>query len=319
MSASSNIEWCDSTWPVVTGCDKVSPGCQGCYAIRDGWRLSHNPNPAVRSAYDGTVRKTAGGALNWTGLVRPLPERLDWPLRWKKPRRVFVCNQSDLFHEDVPDVFILSVFTTMRAAGWHTFQILTKRAARMQSFAHRLAWRTPTAEERAAGAYGFQAYLGDPGSDPLPNIWLGVSAENQEYADERIPLLLQTPATVRFVSAEPLIGPIDFNRLHAGGEVCSEGCGEKVTYSAFHASAHCGCCVEGDEPVAWHSLNWVIVGGESGPGRRPIEVAWVRSIVEQCRDAGVPVFVKQDSGPRPGLRGRIPDELWVREFPEAPR
>jgi protein gp37 len=136
MSEHSNIEWTDATWPVVAGCGDESPGCLNCFAKRDSHRLAGNPNPKVSEVYSGTTERRAGGPIRWTGLIRPLPERLGWPLKWRKPRRVFVCNESDLFHPDVPDEFIDSVFAVMGVAHWHTYQVLTKRADRMAAYAN---------------------------------------------------------------------------------------------------------------------------------------------------------------------------------------
>jgi protein gp37 len=189
-------------------------------------------------------------------------DRLDQPLRWTKPRKVFVNSMSDLFHEDVPDAFIDRVFAVMALAPQHTFQILTKRAERMREY---MSGRRTRRGDRAVRPHERRAPRIAKGSYswPLPNVWLGVSVENQHFADERIPLLLQTPAAVRFISAEPLLGPVDL--------------------------AHW----LDDIPSGSRRLDWVIVGGESGPGARPFDLAWARSIVQQCQAAGVPVFVKQ--------------------------
>lgn len=130
MSGSSAIGWTDATWPIVAGCEYVSPGCSNCWAVRDSWRLAHNPNESVRRAFAGTVRKTADGKLVWTGLVRPLPERLGWPLSWRRPRRIFVCSQADLFHSGVPFEFVAAAFGVMAMSPQHTFQVLTKHPAR---------------------------------------------------------------------------------------------------------------------------------------------------------------------------------------------
>lgn len=315
MSASTNIEWTDASWPVVAGCEKLSAGCANCWAIRDAWRMSHNPNPAVSEVYAGTAKKTAGGALNWTGIVRLLSQRLDWPLRWRQPKKIFVCNQSDLFHEDVPHEFIAAVFAVMMAAPQHTFQVLTKRAERMRDWFRWLDERggiyryirsirvdgdrtipdlfSAVARTEVLRGKTVRA-LSDPwmqifnaaavsGAGPLPNVWLGVSAEDQERADERIPLLLQTPAAVRFVSAEPLLGPVDLTRI--SGERL-RGC-EGYTINALDQRMN---PILG---VPFRHLDWVIAGGESGKGARACDVAWIRAIVDQCRGASVPVFCKQ--------------------------
>lgn len=206
------------------------------------------------------------------------PERLDTPARWKQPRRIFVNSMGDLFHERVPDEFIAVVFGRMASLQQHTFLVLTKRPERMA---------------RLLG----QDYFGPP------NVWLGVSCEDQRRADERIPLLLQTSAARRFLSLEPLLGPIDLTSFLT--------CNCPLHGDPWKApEQHARLCPERAR------LHWVIVGAESGPHARPMEMAWLRGIVEQCRAAGVPVFVKQDAGPRPGQRGRIPDELWVQEMPQ---
>jgi protein gp37 len=204
----------------------------------------------VGGTYAELTKMTKGGPV-WTGEVRTYPELLDWPLRKKKPLRIFVNSMSDLFHEDVPDWFVGKVFDVMESvgAGHHTFQILTKRAERMMKFLRARWWRrdVPAAMRR--------------------NIWLGVSVEDQRRADERIPLLLQTPAAVRWISAEPLLGPVDLRFWLRRPYQVSD---------AVHPS-----------------LNWVVVGGESGPGARPMHPDWARSLRDQCAAAGVPYFFKQ--------------------------
>lgn len=244
MGAITGISWTDSTWNPVTGCTRVSEGCRNCYIARTVPRQGQDP---------------------WTVVLHP--ERLYQPLKWKQPRRIFVNSLSDLFHEDVPDEFILECLTVMAIAKRHTFQVLTKRPDRMRKLLSKwgpediyLYWRNFSGAPREIDSW------------PLPNVWFGVSIENQETADERISLLLQTPAAVRFISAEPLLGPVDLSRWTECG--CTSG-GE-----------HCLLCLSG-------GLNWVIAGGESGPGARPCDVAWIRSIKEQCKAAAVPCFVKQ--------------------------
>ncbi|MFN3242086.1 MAG: DUF5131 family protein [Planctomycetota bacterium] len=255
MSDSTKIQWTDATWNPVTGCTKVSAGCANCYAERD-WprhygRQTVPVDPGVGSPPPGYEFERR--PRRFTD-VRCHQERLDEPLRWKKPRRVFVNSMADLFHDDVPDEFISAVFATMAQARAHTFQILTKRPKRMRELLQ--AWqRSGLTLREGHGCV-------------LPNVWLGVSAEDQATADERIPILLDTPAAVRFVSAEPLLGPIEFE-----GAAAVDGSGVGQPY------------LEG--------LDWAIVGGESGPKSRPCDVAWIHSIVEQCGEAGVACFVKQ--------------------------
>ncbi len=263
----TSIEWTDATWNPALGCSMArgseTGGCLNCYAAR----------MAMRNLWPGEAyaRMTKAGP-RWTGKVELRPERLDAPLHWKKPRRVFVDSMSDLFHEALSFEDIACIYGVMALTD-HTYQVLTKRPARRLEF-HR--WLSETANE----ALGRCVYLAkrrlglslDDGPYaynewPLPNVWEGVSCEDQRTADERIPLLLQTPAAVRFVSLEPLLAPVDLS-------VALEG----TDYSAMH-------------PM--RPIDWVICGGESGPKARPCDVAWIRSIVRQCREAGVACFVKQ--------------------------
>jgi protein gp37 len=209
----SKIEWTDVVWNPVVGCSKVSDGCKNCYAERmtARFRKDYLPWTLQNAAHNVVLR----------------PAKLNEPRYWKKPRRIFVNSMSDLFHEQVPDEFIYSVFQVMTSTPWHTYQVLTKRPERMQRLV----------------------------SESAPNIWLGVSVEDQRAADERIPILLQTPAAVRFLSCEPLLGPIDL--AEAGNNACVEW---------------------------WENrgIDWVIVGGESGPGARPMHPDWARSLRDQC-------------------------------------
>lgn len=255
MSAKTAIEWTDASWPVTVGCDHVSAGCDNCYAARlASGRLKNRP------PYDGVAD---GGRFN--GTVRSLPDRLDWPLRWRKPRRIFVCSMSDLFHEAVPDEFIADVWHVMAQTPQHTYQILTKRHARMRSWVRTWCshpkWTTP-----------------------LRNVWLGVSVENQQWADIRIPALLDTPAAVRWISAEPLLGPVKLEFIHYFDTDCG-GC------SGLVSPAHEPAC--GNEPGAHWGLDWVVAGGESGPGARPADPDWFRLLRDQCQAAGVPFLFKQ--------------------------
>ena len=235
--------------------------------------------------------------------VQLMPERLDWPLRHKKPERIFVDSMSDLWHEDVPDAFITDVFAVMALATWHTFLVLTKRPERMREFIagplrHEMG-RPYTVEEVRAGEPAGRHYQSVP-TWPIPNVWLGVSVENQAAADERIPNLLATPAAVRFLSCEPLLGPVDLTAV-LGGTLDALAGDRKTTSGEVFAGGH--------------GIDWVLVGGESGPRHRPMNIAWVESLVKQCKSAGVAVFVKQDGAARPGQQGRIPEELWIHEFP----
>lgn len=259
MSASTKIEWATKSWNPVRGCTRVSEGCRNCYAERQAVRQS-----APGKAYDGLVRSSPTGP-RWTGVVRFVPEALDEPLRWRKPQRIFVNSMSDLFHEGLPDEAIDRVLAVMMLAPRHTFKVLTKRPQRMRDY-----FRAPDLYRRILAVADHELrpvrrQLGGIGiSNPADAafrrwIWLGVSVEDQATADARIPLLLETPAAVRWVSYEPALGPLTLNPW-----LLSE-----------------------------HGLSWVVVGGESGPRARPMDIAWPREIVEQCKSALVPVFVKQ--------------------------
>jgi protein gp37 len=313
--STSTIEWTEHTWNPVTGCSKVSPGCAHCYAETVALRFWPTQYQAIT-----TNEANRAGTLIATDRPREFTDvqchadRLDQPLRRKNPTTYFVNSMSDLFHEDVPDAFIDRVFAVMALAPRHTFQVLTKRAERMREYAARL--RPERLEEAAHGLPKLTWNDLRNYRYPFPNVWLGVSVESQHFADERIPLLLKTPAAVRFISAEPLLGSVDLAcYLDAAPNECSKA-----------------WCEHG-------FLDWVIVGGESGHGARPFDVAWARSIVAQCRAAGVAVFVKQlgakagvvcsDSGrlevydpPLPGKGGEMihwPADLRIREFPEVTR
>jgi protein gp37 len=298
MSDKTDIGWTDATWTVVQGCDPVSPGCENCYVPGVLLRLAGNPNPKISGPVQGLAERYTNAAgksrLRFTGTIALRQDRLDWPLQWAKPRKIFIPSHGDLFHEDVPDEFILRVLDVVRRCsydggsncgkigrghGQHEFQLLTKRAGRMAAFMPRLRFNDRADEEK--GETGL--YLADDGKWPvvMKNLWIGVSAEDQERADERIQLLLQTPAAIRFVSCEPLLGPIDLIGTMARWQ---------------------------DNPKrdrSWVRLgtqliNWVIVGGESGKHARPMHPDWARSLRDQCKAAGVPFFFKQWGAWTPG-------------------
>lgn len=262
MGDNSKIQWCDASWNPTIGCTRVSSGCNSCYAFQlhdqrhVAWKRGRWPDAPVQ--YHKPFSQ-----------VQVIAERLDQPLRWTKPRRIFVNSLSDLFHDAIPAAFIYRVWQVMRDTPRHTYQILTKRPERMMLFVREALppkWRA------------------------LPNVWLGVSVEHQAAADERIPLLVQTPAAVRFLSCEPLLGPVSIWRW------------------------------TGD-------LHWVIVGGESGRHARPMDVGWADRLLNECDVAGVPFFFKQAGevlGREWGCRDRHggdasewPD-AWPREFPATP-
>ena len=283
--AESKIEWTEHVWNPVRGCSIISPGCKNCYAMRDAARK--NSNPKVPS-YKGFAIFNDRHEPHWTGKVELIPEQLEIPLRRRKPTRYFVNSMSDLFHESLPDEAIDRVFAVMALCPQHTFQVLTKRAERMQDYFDIPGYRQEMigieAEKRSGLSRWQDAGCGASSMRatwilPFSNVWLGVSCENQQYANERIPLLLQTPAAVRFVSAEPLLGAIDL-----GGAVgCGYYCDERVGH-VDHAFWTRGI----KSPI-----DWVIVGGESGPDARPMHPDWARSIRDQCVAAKVPFFFKQ--------------------------
>lgn len=266
----SKIEWTNRTWNPVTGCFKVSEGCKNCYALRMSHRLSQNP--MIGEKYAGTTTKTAGGKANFTGQINLHHDLVFEPLRWKKPAMVFVNSMSDLFHEGIPFDFIEKVFDTMIEANWHTFQVLTKRPERALAFFR---------ENSRYNKYGYKR-----------NIWLGVSVENQAAADVRIPLLLKLHTFTRFLSCEPLLSPVDFTKLvpPVGTRFKCSYCGD---YSQIALENCKGCGKKGGHCGSFAHIDWVIVGGESGPGARPIHPDWVRSLRDQCAAHDVSFFFKQ--------------------------
>lgn len=280
MGEVSTIEWTDSTWNPITGCSLVSEGCRHCYAATlAATRLSSHPSRA------GLARRNAAGEAKFTGEVRFNEQWLDQPLRWRRPRMIFVCAHGDLFHENVPDEWIDRVFAVMSLAPQHTFQVLTKRPERARAY---------LTDDGGFGRWGFIEHharhlakvpagktLAIHGGSNLPNVWLGTSVENQSAADERIQHLLATPAAVRFVSAEPLLGPVDVAPwLHDSDCYLFGGVRGRDDV--------CTCSEPREAPI-----NWVIVGGESGPGARPMRPDWARSLRDQCATAGVAFFFKQ--------------------------
>ncbi|HEU6449281.1 MAG TPA: phage Gp37/Gp68 family protein [Verrucomicrobiae bacterium] len=243
MSANSKIEWTDATWNPVRGCNKISPGCLHCYAETFAERFRGVPGHPFEQGFD----------------IRLVPEKLGDPLRWSNPQRIFVNSMSDLFHPKVPDEYIVKVARVMKAANWHTYQVLTKRADRMQKLLN--------------GKLKFAA--------GQAHIWWGVSVENRKHGLPRIDLLRESPAQVRFLSVEPLL-------------------------------EHLGA-------LNLKGINWVIVGGESGPGARPMNAAWVRNIRAQCRGAKVAFFFKQWGGVRKKETGRELDDRTYDDLPERPQ
>jgi len=235
MAGNSHIEWTDATWNPVTGCSKISPGCKHCYAERMARRLQAMGQPNYANGFEVTLQ----------------PHMLELPLEWKRPRRIFVNSMSDLFHQDVPLSFIKKVFSVMRRANWHQYQLLTKRSERLLEVSPLLTWE--------------------------PHIWIGVSVENDDYIS-RIDDLRKTGADVKFLSLEPLLGPL--RKLNLRG------------------------------------IDWVIVGGESGPGARPMNPDWVRDIRDQCLRANVPFFFKQWGGQFKKRTGRVLDGRTWDQMPQ---
>lgn len=295
----SKIAWTDVTWNPIAGCTPVAEGCRNCYAQRSAYRIplmARGRDPEATTPYDGLTRKTEHGP-KWTGKVRCIPERLEQPLHWRKPRRVFVNSMSDLFHPEVPDEFVDRVFWVMRFAPKHTFQVLTKRPERMASYVP--SW--------------VRDYPGKPRPRwPLPNVHLGYSASTQKDLNAGIGYLLQMPAVVRFLSLEPLLEGVDLTKIRP-----SEG---TPGWSAIWKPNEIG--------RPW--IDWVIVGGESGPGARRCSVRWIHKIVKQCEAAGVACFVKQlGSNINRTIWGNIKHrsgadpaewhcDLRVQQFPESP-
>ena len=232
--AASKIEWTDATWNPVTGCNKISPGCKNCYAERMSKRLKATGMAKYRNGFDVTLH----------------PDTLEIPLRWRKPRSIFVNSMSDLFHDEVPDEFIAQVFDVMTRAHWHRYQVLTKRPERVASLNSQLPWPA--------------------------HVWMGASVESQDYI-HRIDRLRETDAVIKFLSLEPLLGPLP--NLDLNG------------------------------------IDWVIVGGESGPGARPMQADWARDIRDQCLDAGVPFHFKQWGGVFKKRHGRTLDGRTWDETP----
>lgn len=287
MSDDTAIEWTDATWNPVTGCDEVSDGCDNCYAKTLAERFRGKAGHYYESGFDLTLR----------------PARLDQPLRWTRPRRIFVNSMSDLFHKDIPDEFVARVFAVMAASGRHTFQLLTKRHARMRALLSGDDFR----QEVSRRAWELKV-PGTPARTPwpLPNLWLGVSVEDQRWADIRIPALLDTPATVRWVSAEPLLGPLNLTPYLVSMWTCP-AC--KYEQGAWVGNTHCIRCGQRAYPPPYRQqVDWVVAGGESGRGARPMHPDWVRSLRDQCQHAGTPYLFKQwgEWAPvdedRPGVR-----------------
>lgn len=305
---STGIGWTDETWNFVLGCDKATRGCDSCYAIRLANIRASNPTPTIAAAYADLTHRGPNG-VDWTGAVRYLPERLTKPLRWRKPRRIFVNSMADLFHPRTPYRAIVDGWAVMAIAHWHQFQVLTKRHARLRSVLSKPTFPGDVAaavERLTTGKprWRREAYSGSASrwTWPLPNVWVGVSVEDQETAALRIPALLDTPAAVRWISAEPLLGPVNLAQAACRGDERGHG----LTAYSVHAG---GCC-----DTAARRMDWVVVGGETAPVRetedgalispRPMHPDWVRSLRDQCADARVAFFMKQWGDVAP--EGQVP-------------
>lgn len=283
MSGASSIEWTETTWNPVTGCDRVSPGCDHCYALALSARLKAMGQAKYQA--DGDPRTSGPGfgvTMHW--------EVVDQPLSWRRPKTVFVNSMSDLAHPKVSEGFMAAVFAVMGLASRHQFQVLTKRPRRFRALLSKPAFRAAVATEMAQRA-GDRAFVdavraGDPAVWPLRSVWLGVSAEDGPRTRERLPVLAQTPAIVRFVSAEPLLEHI----------------------------ADALVCPHEDEPVLAR-MDWVIVGGESGPDHRPMHPDWARGVRDSCNKLGVPFFFKQWGGRTPKSAGSELDGRTWHEYP----
>lgn len=287
---STKIEWTQNgeTWNPIAGCSKVSDGCKNCYAIKDAHRLAGHPNPKIAAKYEGTT-KIENGKMNWTGRINLASEDvLLQPMRWTRPRKIFVNSMSDLFHESVPDEWIDKIFAVMALSPQHTFQILTKRAGRMKEYFNRFGKRNihpcfflakqAVSLGMATGSADFlyRGVFTNSLCEVLSHVHLGVSVENQKEADKRIPLLLETPAAVRWLSCEPLLGEIDLTMIAKGSPI-----GSNISI---------GINVLNQE---YSSVDWVVAGGESGANARPVHPDWIRHLRDQCVSAGVPFFFKQ--------------------------
>lgn len=323
MADGTKIEWTDATWNPITGCSVVSPGCTNCYAMKlAGTRLQHHPSR------EGLTDKTKAGPV-WNGRVRMNRDWLYQPLDWTKPRRVFVCAHGDLFHENVPDDWIDEVFAVMALADKHQFQILTKRPERMFHYLMGKeydnkdgdAFRDALIEGNAHRIYeertGVDTSLTMPVHLPLDNVWLGVSVERQEEAVDRINHLLASPAAIRFVSAEPLLGPVDLTKIEFA-TMDIVGGPNTLAFADCTLDALAGTLKmvpdggEAQEHKSDKVIDWVIVGGESGPKARPMEAGWARDLRDQCQRSGTAFFMKQMA-----KKAEIPQDLLIREFPNA--
>ena len=274
----SKIEWTEKTWNPISGCTKISDGCKNCYAEKMANRLKAIGTKGYENGFAVTLH----------------PDRIGEPLNRKKPTMYFVCSMGDIFNEKVPDAFIDAVFATMALCPQHTFQVLTKRVDRMEKYLNEA--------EKRIEAYFMHDEQTAQFQYPLPNVWLGVTAENQEQADKRIPILLDTPAALRFVSVEPMLDEINLDGLGLewGGSYygtkctkCGNAGSSGIVLGCCEDDIWCGECGSREHIEDLPTLDWVIIGGETGAGARPLQYEWVKDIQEQCKAANVPFFFKK--------------------------
>lgn len=318
MGDKSKIEWTDATWnpiraqSLLTGkpgwhCEHVTPGCENCYAERLNLRLG--TGYSFKPGHRQDVRLFIDEKM------------LQAPLRWKRPRMIFVCSMSDLFADFVPDEWIDQVFAVMALSTRHTFQVLTKRSARMRAYVSSGAWERIKDQASkilsARARQDIRALSWDLPAWPLPNVWLGISSEDQQRADERIPDLLNTPAVVRFVSYEPALGPVDFTLDGLWNEQCS-ACADGCYHDPETNEPLCGSC-DGSGKSDDIGIDWIIAGGESGPDARPANPQWFRDVRDQCETARVAFFMKQlSSGGYQPIKeiSAFPVDLQIRDYPK---
>ena len=299
----TKIEWTDETWNPIVGCSKISSGCDNCYAENMAGRVASialaKRTPREPSCLDYYVDAAPYG--RWKGKAYLVEEAIDKPIHWKKHRMIFVCSMGDLFHESVPFDWIDQVFTVMAYASRHTFQVLTKRPERMMEYVNSKDTRARLSESILNVRYPIKGTIYDPREKygwPLHNVWLGVTAENQEQANKRIPTILATEASLRFVSIEPML--------------------EKMSIEKYFIPAASGLPNEVDKYHDW--IDWVIVGGESGSKARPLHPDWVRSIRDQCKEIDVPFFFKQWGEYIPSYSAGMNSESlyqWMQKFGQA--
>ena len=328
MADGTGIEWTDATWQATHGCSIVSPGCTNCYAMKMASRLER----MGQAAYTGLTQQTKAGAV-WNGNVRAASDHaLTQPMRWKKPRRIFVDSMADLFAEDVEDAWINRAFAIMALCPQHTFQVLTKRPERMRDYIGTRSgdWQivlpdafppgtlpiTQNDVHRHIGQVAKFSYDPPTPAWPLQNVWLGTSVEDQQRADERIPHLLATPAAIRFLSCEPLLGEIDLTSIPTSHREQVADTPHSVwrTVSALTGESGHGSTLG----PTWTGrkgahIDLVIAGGESGPNRRRVNLDHMRSLRDQCAIAGVAFFGKQDDKVHD-----LPLDLLIRQMPGDP-